>query len=545
MKTKDLSLASIVWLSLLAACAAQAAENPSSPDLIGPYRIAGIAVDAKTGYPLARARVTITEARNERNIQAFITSDDGHFEFHAKVGKFSLQAAKRGYILSAYNQHDQFWTAIVTGADVDTEHLELRVTPSAVLTGRVIDETGEPVRAAAIAVFREDRYSGVSRIRRVRSAQTDDRGVYEVPRLDKGTYFVSAQARPWYAVNPSSSTDGSPSQVDTSLDVAYPVTYYGDVAEADEAVPIPILAGDHLQADIHLNPLPALHLLFHFPENNERGLTVPELSRVAFDEVEGVPNRGVRQVSPGVYEITGIPAGRYMVRMPDSDGSLQAPMAVNLSGSQELTGSSGSSTGQVLLKVKVAGETSLPEQLQIGLRNSKGRINVTPVDEKGEAEFQDILPGKYDVVAGSPSTSYSVDTMSGESGALPGHSFQLSPGSSLKIAVTLQGGSIRIDGTAKSAGKPAGGAMIVLVPNDPEANQDGFRRDQSDLDGTFSLYNVTPGSYTVVAIEDGWDLDWSKAAVLARYIRAGQKVVVSPRTTGTQHLPKPVEVQAK
>lgn len=87
--------------------------------------------------------------------------------------------------------------------------------------------------------------------------------------------------------------------------------------------------------------------------------------------------------------------------------------------------------------------------------------------------------------------------------------------------------------------------MIVLVPNDPEANQDGFRRDQSDLDGTFSLYNVTPGSYTVVAIEDGWDLDWSKAAVLARYIRAGQKVVVSPRTTGTQHLPKPVEVQAK
>ena len=33
--------------------------------------------------------------------------------------------------------------------------------------------------------------------------------------------------------------------------------------------------------------------------------------------------------------------------------------------------------------------------------------------------------------------------------------------------------------------------------------------------GTFSLQDVAPGSYTLVAIENGWDLDWSQPGVIA------------------------------
>jgi hypothetical protein len=56
--------------------------------------------------------------------------------------------------------------------------------------------------------------------------------------------------------------------------------------------------------------------------------------------------------------------------------------------------------------------------------------------------------------------------------------------------------------------------MVVLVPRNPEANGDLFRRDQSDLDGSFALHKVIPGPYTVCAIENGWDLDWGKPDVL-------------------------------
>jgi hypothetical protein len=87
--------------------------------------------------------------------------------------------------------------------------------------------------------------------------------------------------------------------------------------------------------------------------------------------------------------------------------------------------------------------------------------------------------------------------------------------------------------------------MIVLVPDNPEVHQELFRRDQSDLDGTFNLPNVIPGSYTVIAIEDGWDLDWAKSAVLARFLPKGQPVKVTDDKQGPLHLSAAVEVQKK
>jgi hypothetical protein len=71
-----------------------------------------------------------------------------------------------------------------------------------------------------------------------------------------------------------------------------------------------------------------------------------------------------------------------------------------------------------------------------------------------------------------------------------------------------------------------------------------FRRDQSDQDGSFSLLNVIPGTYTIVAIEDGWDLDWGKPDVIARYAEHGQRIVVTEKMN-RETLPEPVEVQPK
>ena len=87
--------------------------------------------------------------------------------------------------------------------------------------------------------------------------------------------------------------------------------------------------------------------------------------------------------------------------------------------------------------------------------------------------------------------------------------------------------------------------MVVLIPQNPEANVDRFRRDQTDLDGTFTLLNVSPGTYSVIAIEDGWDLDWAKPAVLTNYGRNGQPLIVTAREKGTVHLSAPVAVEPK
>src|SRR5262245_10410392 len=210
-------------LSLLFPAAAQLAPSPSPS-----YRIAGTVVDSKGGAHLPQARVLLTNVKDRRDVLSQLTTDDGHFEFQVSAGKCALRGAKRGYISTDYNQHEQFSTAIVTGAGVDTENLVLQLPPTAVIFGKVLDENGDPIRQSTVTLWREDHGTGITRIERSRNEFSDDRGDYEFAALDPGTYFLSVSANPWYAVHPpSTAPEGAqlgPVMVDRSLDVVYPIT---------------------------------------------------------------------------------------------------------------------------------------------------------------------------------------------------------------------------------------------------------------------------------------------------------------------------------
>src|SRR5262249_28255122 len=162
----------------------------------------------------------------------------------------------------------QYSTAIVTGKGLDTEHLLLRLTPLAAITGKVLDEAGDAVRNASLILFEENHSGGMNRGVRFSTATTDDQGTYEFSGLTPGKYFVSADARPWYAVHPAGPGEpgGSRPDVDRALDVGYPTTYYGGATEPEGAAPIEIKGGDHAQAEIHLSPIPSLRIVFHVPE---------------------------------------------------------------------------------------------------------------------------------------------------------------------------------------------------------------------------------------------------------------------------------------
>jgi protocatechuate 3,4-dioxygenase beta subunit len=535
----------------LAIFAAQSSTAPPSQSSDATFRIAGTIVNAIGGNPLARARVTIVDAKNRQKAQWMITSDDGRFDFkQVSPGKYSLQGAKRGFIPAFYDEHEGFSTAIVTGAGLDTEHLVLRLDPSAMLSGKILDELGEPVRQATVSLYRENRQVGVGRIIKFRVSVTDDQGGYEFSPLDAGSYFISATAKPWYALHTVSSGEASagnlPSAVDQSLDVAYAITYYGDATEPDDATPIPVRGGDHLQADIHLNPVPALHLIFHVPENGPNGFTMPMLQKPSFDGMEMIQSDGMSQVSPGVFEMTGVAPGRYSVRTPEAGRGAEANEVDITTNGQELDMSTAQRASTVKATIQVLGEATLPPQIEVALRNSKMRIVAwQEMDTKGEVVFQDLAPGKYDVLAGSRPKAYSVARMSSESGVIAGHTLNVTAGASMAITLSLVGGTVNVEGFARRAGKATSGAMVVLVPKNPESNRELFRRDQSDQDGSFLLRSVIPGSYTIVAIENGWDLDWSRPGVIEHYAKQGQTITVSGQTQTTMHLTDQIEVQSR
>ncbi|MGA9567542.1 MAG: hypothetical protein WBS19_18595, partial [Candidatus Korobacteraceae bacterium] len=75
--------------------------------------------------------------------------------------------------------------------------------------------------------------------------------------------------------------------------------------------------------------------------------------------------------------------------------------------------------------------------------------------------------------------------------------------------------------------KPYEGAMVVLVPRNPANNLTLFRRDQSDSDGTFTLREAVPGTYTVIALDNAWDIDWATPAALQPYLKNGTPVEVT------------------
>jgi len=547
----------VLGAALIQLAGARAAQTqnpaPQASSRVGQtFKIAGTVVSATTGAPLSQARISVAETRDRARAISMVTSEDGHFEFsQLKPGKYSLQGAKRGFISSAYEQHEQFSTAIVIGQEFSTENLVLRLTPMALITGHVTDEFGEPVRSASVTLYLENHGGGMTRIIRFSNSRSDDRGFYDFSLLRPGKYYVSATAKPWYAIHPTTVPDagGRPaSQVSPALDAAYPTTYYNGATEADGATPIEVKGGDRLEIDMHLNPVPALHLIFRIPDHKPDqpyNFTMPEFQKHVFDSVESVQPDFTNSAAPGVFELTGVPPGRYTVRTKNADsGQLEQSADIDLvRDGQELNDSRGESLGSLKLSLKMPGDEPLPKQYGVGLQDSRRRmVTYQQGDSTGQFSFQDLPPGKYAILVGSD-TAYSVVRTTWTSGANAGHDVSIASGAAVELTASLAAGVVTIEGVVQKKDKKVAGVMVALVPNDPIAHIDLFRRDQSDFDGTFTLRGVVPGSYTIVAVEDAWGLEWLQPSVLARYVQHGQNLTIGELMRGTVTLPDPIEVQ--
>ena len=187
----------------------------------------------------------------------------------------------------------------------------------------------------------------------------------------------------------------------------------------------------------------------------------------------------------------------------------------------------------------------LPDRLVISLRSSDGRRNAggEQVDADGSFSIHGIPPGSYEVWANAQGGPVAVTQITATGAATEGHMLKVGT-QSVGINAMLAEGSANVTGFAKRDGKPAAGVMILMAPKNPGADREMFRRDQSDSDGSFSLRQAVPGEYTVVAIEDGWALDWARPEVLAHYLPKGLKVIVPPHAKDFA-IKDAVEVQPK
>lgn len=169
-----------------------------------------------------------------------------------------------------------------------------------------------------------------------------------------------------------------------------------------------------------------------------------------------------------------------------------------------LDGSSAAAGVDVSGTLTMAFGAKSPKNLSVTLAPVNGRRhgNGQKASEDGAFAFQDVAPGLYELIVTGGGRQLPVLHIRTAGREIEGGWIQIGS-DPVTLAATTADGSATVSGFAKRNGQGLGGTMVVLVPRNPGANPYLFRRDQSDSDGSFTLYRVVPGRNTLIAIENG------------------------------------------
>ncbi len=442
-----------------------------------------------------------------------------------------------------------------------------RLAAESTISGIVTDDHGDGVRDAQVMLFQNTVAGGSRSTRQRATTQTDEDGFYRFGHLPGGPVLRRRLCRAWYAEHftPPTTTSFSVAQgsgVSTSfgsiggvaghasvpapaeeqrsaLDVSFPLTFYSGVTDASGATAIVLGKGEKASIDVVLTPVRALH--FRVNAGNLQQQPAPteqqypfsiQLEQTLFDGIPVPVRTQYVTTEPGVAEVVGVTPGHYNLKINTwNKGQMQELQErdVELSGSGELGPSS--NTGSIPLAVEVIFDVlSARDQLSVLLRSKKsGKVFKEPINDKGETAFkQGVLPGAYEVSLQSAKQIF-MKSLSASGAKVTGRTLEIKGRAPVKISITAVEGEGEVYGVALRDGKETAGAMVVLVPADPAHNQVLFRRDQSDTDGTFVLGSIVPGAYTLLAIQDGWDLEWAKPEILQRFMAQGEAIIVAPK----------------
>jgi hypothetical protein len=518
----------------VASNAATQQASASASQSSGGFVIRGILVDSLSDQPIGRARVAVAPVNKRDNFTTVITGEDGAFSFaELAPGKYTLTAQARGYLTQAFNQHDQFASSIVVGPDSDSQHLVFRLPPGGAIAGVVTDEAGEPVRDAQVVLYLTGVSAGADVTRTRGRMSTDDQGAYRFAHLSPGHYLVAVDARPWYAQRPIINQPGyAPEHPSSSLlDVAYPVTFYGGATDATAATSLALSPGDRATANISLQPVPALRIKVPADAELGRGARFT-LEKAVLDAPPLTVMMQWRTLGTGEQEIYGLAPGHYSMTAITQAGAATPERAssrdINLSSNSEID------RNQEIAYVPVTAKLQFdlgprPAQAFLQLLNKKTRLPVAErMSDDGAIVFkQGLPPGTYEISINNAPGFY-LQRISATGAVVSGRTIEIRAGAPVNLTIAAARGQGQINGIASRDNKPFAGAMIVLVPADPAHNQVLFRRDQTDSDGSFTLPDVVPGAYTLLALEHGWELAWMDPEVLKSYLVRGVAVQVQP-----------------
>ncbi|HEV3037373.1 MAG TPA: hypothetical protein VHA33_06270 [Candidatus Angelobacter sp.] len=288
-------------------------------------------------------------------------------------------------------------------------------------------------------------------------------------------------------------------------------------------------------ANLTLRPVPALHVVLSTSKTGgEEKAAKPYSAQIQARVLNGSPvdiPAETRILSSGQIDFTDLTPGHYQVKVHTVQNN-----RVTVAELGEMDVSSGGEgilareQPSVPLTANVQfegtpGPSSKPANQSLFLSDPEsGKLYSVPAPAAGTVELQEpIEPGNYRLGMNSD-ISYFIKAVSATGAAVSGNTVKIDGSGPVNLNVTVAFGGGEVTGVALRDAKPFAGAMILLAPLaavDPVLNRSLFKQDQSNSDGSFGIGAIAPGKYLLVAIEKGWDLEWTNPAALQPYLSHG------------------------
>lgn len=485
----------------LAGClAGLALGQPGAP-------IHGRVLDGDSDEPVASASVRLLRWPDREEIAEAETDREGRFAFgDVPRGRYLLEAAKTGYF-DPLPQAARGRIIAVPGAG--EEAIELALVRTAVITGKVFDAAGRPVRGLQVlAVVRRAYPGGIRLTPQGARTLTDDQGAYRLWGLPPGIYTVLL-ARP----------------LQETASGAFVPVYYPGVAAPKQAQFFRLRPGETRSgADFWLPPEDAPAEV----KGSVTGIPAEWAGRsvqVYLASREGVPAAiqavvagadgrfAFPRVAPGSYEVValGPVAGRGPFGPLTGAGARQGRREVEVgAGAVELEVALAEPVvvaGRAVLDRAAEGAAACHAGAEVRLEPEgfapQVRAPAARISAEGRFEIRGVFPGRYRLaVLGLKSGCFLNEIRTAGPGvAMEGGALVVAGAAAPQVTLVLTARGATVDGRVISPeGKPVAGAMVLVVRHGSFAEAAESRAAVADAEGRYKLEGIPPGRYRVLAL---------------------------------------------
>jgi hypothetical protein len=500
--------AAVLFSVALLVCGFQTKPAETPPDKAPKCSLEGTVLDARAGAPIKDATLLLVNSTGTGVMGTTKTDEKGHFLFKdVETGQYVLLGEHPRYARQTYGSRNGLMggTLLTLTAGLDMKELTFKLLPNGVVSGKVLDSDGEPIAKVLVAANKSMYQHGRRMLMPLATAMTNDLGEYRLANLAAGRYAISATLIDQGAAAPPAKKD--------EPETAFITTYYPNAVEESSAGTVEVAAGgDAAGMDIKMAKARSVRIKGKVVgELKDQNVTVRAVPRNA-GVLAMIIGRYAKPKADGTFEITGVPAGSYTLKVGDQTGMkvLGAPVAIEvgdkpIEGAVVEVGTNADLPGSVV----VSGEDAKPAA-GIALKGMKVMLEAmeglslappnTTVAEDGAFTLKELPPDRYLVrVTNGPPNSY-LESAQAAGQAMTDRGLDLGRGAG-RLEIKLRLGAARINGVVRGTDdNPISGVTVALIPDSHRYPL--YNSTFTDQNGAFEFKNVTPGDYKLLSWED-------------------------------------------